>query len=324
MHSVNRRSAIALIAAGLGAVSTSTRAQSAPGFPGRPIRMVSGGVVGGSSDVLGRTIGEHMFRASGQPFVMDAKPGANQALAIKEVARASPDGHTLLIATTGFTLNLLRSPAPYKSEELAPVAHLAYLPTVLAVSSTLGVETLDQFLAVVRASPGKYSYGTPGVASAPHVNAELLSVRERLKLVHIPYKGEAALVTDLVSGDIAATWATLAILTPLAKAGKVKLIAVTGDARLPAAPGIPTSTELGHPMLTGYFGLWTTGGTPVSVIRQLSEEVMRIVRIPAVAQSITQMGAVPVGAGSDAFSALLQSELRRWKDAAAATGIQFV
>lgn len=268
-------------------------------------------------------IGEHLFRASGQPFVMESKPGANQAIAIKEVARATPDGHTLLVATTGFTLNLLRDPPPYSAEEFAPVAQLASLPTFFAVSSTLDVQTFDQFVALVRRNPGKYSYGTPGVASAPHFNGELLSRRENLKFVHIPYQGEAAVVTDLVSGDIAATWATLTILTPLVQAGKVKLLAVTGDKRVPAAPQVPTSVEIGYPMLTGYTGMFTTSRTPASVVRQLSEEVTRIVKMPAVSESIgTRLGAIPIGADSDSFGALLRSELQRWKDAAATTGIQ--
>lgn len=319
----NRRQALAYIASIIGAAGTpSSWAQSAPQYPVRPVKMITGGSVGGTSDLMGRVIGERFAKAWGQPCVSEARPGANQSIAIKAVATDAPDGHALFLGTTAYTLNLaLRKDAIYGPRDLIPLSHLATAPTVLAVSANLGVETLDQFLKLIRAEPGKYSYGSTGTGSAPHVNGEMLSLSTKSRLIHVPYKGESALVTDLVAGTIAAAYGTAQLMGPLAKAGKLKLLTVTGDKRLPALPDVPHSVELGQPMLTGYWGLWTTAGTPAATVRKIADETRRVIAIPEVAQQIVGMGFIPIGSGSEEFSTFLDAEFKRWKSAADATNI---
>ena len=318
-HTPNRRQAVAAIASIMGAAgSPVTWAQSASSYPNRPVKMITGGTVGGTSDLLGRLIGDRLGKAWGQPCVSEARPGANQAIAIKAVATAPPDGLSLLLATTAYTLNLaLRPDVTYGPHDLAPISHVASAPTILVVPASLGVDTFDQFLKLVRASPsGKFSYGSTGVGSAPHFNGELLNLNEKINLVHVPYKGESALVTDLVAGTLAAAWGTAQLMGPLAIAGKIKMLAVTGDKRLPTLPEVPHSVEIGHPMLTGYWGLWTTAGTPAAIVRKIAEETRRAIAVPEVAQQMIAMGFIPVGSGPEEFSTYLDAEFKRWKTVA--------
>jgi len=319
----NRREAIAAIASIIGATSTpSAWAQPASHYPSRPVKMITGGSAGGTSDLLGRVVGERFAKAWGQPCVSEARPGANQAIAIKAVATDVPDGHSLFLGTTAYTLNLaLRKDAIYGPNDLVPLSHLATAPTVLTVPASLGVDTLDQFLKLIRAEPGKFSYGSTGTGSAPHVNGEMLSLSTKSRLIHVPYKGESALITDLVAGTLAAAYGSAQIMGPLAKAGKLKLLAVTGDKRLPALPDVPSSAELGHPMLTGYWGLWTMAGTPTATVRKIADETRRVIAIPEVSQQIIGMGFLPIGSGPEEFAAFLELEFKRWKAAADATNI---
>lgn len=324
MQMPTRRQALAALASMTGAASApAVWAQSAARYPSRAVKMITGGSVGGTSDLMGRLIGERLAKAWGQPCVSEARPGANQAIAMKAVASAAPDGHALLVATTAYTLNLALRPDPgFRESELAPISHLATAPTVLVVSSSLGVETMEQFLKLVHASPsGKFSYGSTGIGSAPNFNGELLNLNQKFNIVHVPYKGESALVTDLIAGTLSATWGTAQLMGPLAKAGKVKILAVTGDKRLPALPDVPTSVEVGHPMLTGYWGMWTTGGTPAPIVRKIVDETRRTIAMPDVAQQIISMGFLPIGSGPEEFSSFLDAEFKRWKSVADAAKI---
>jgi len=291
-------------------------------YPSRPIRIIIGAPAGGAGDQMARMMGDEMTRAWGQPSIVESKPGANQAIGMSAVAKAAPDGYTLFAGSTAYTLNLaLRKDAGYGSNDLIPVCHLANTPVVMVVPAHLKVETMEQFVALARSQQGKLGFGSTGVGSAPHFNGAMLNLQAGTNLIHVPYKGESALLTDLIAGELSTAWITFGTALPLLKAGKLKVISVSGDTRLPAMPSLPTSTEAGYPLLSGYFGFWTTAGTPPAVVEKLSREMARFTKSTEVSRRLVEFGFAPVGGTSEQFKGFLAEEFKRWKAASVATGI---
>lgn len=297
-------------------------AQDAP-YPSRPIRIIIGAPAGGSADLLARLLGERLTRAWGQPVVVDSRPGANQAIGIVAVGKAAPDGYTLFLGSTAYTTNLaLRDDANYGPNDHVPISYVAAAPHVIVAPSNLKVDTLQQFLALARAQRGKFTFGSSGVGSVPHYNGELLNVHAKTNLIHVPYKGDTAMVSDLITGEITLGFLGLGAVASLAKAGRVKIIGVTGDRRMTALPAVPTAAEAGFPLIAGYLGVLGTAGTPSSVVEKLSTELAKIAKMPDVAQKIEEWGFSAVGGTSEEFKTHLAQEFLRWKAAAAATGIK--
>lgn len=271
---------------------------------------------------MARMMGEEMTRAWGQPYIVESKPGANQAIGMTAVAKAAPDGYTLFAGSTAYTLNLaLRKDAGYGPDDLVPICHLANTPVVMVVPAQLKVETMEQFVELARTQQGKLSFGSTGVGSAPHFNGAMLNLQAGTKLIHVPYKGESALLTDLMAGELSTAWITFGTALPLVKAGRIKVLSVSGDTRLPAMVSVPTSTEAGYPLLSGYFGFWATAGTPPAVVEKLSKGMASFTRSPDVSRRLIEFGFAPVGGTSEEFKTFLAQEFKRWKAASVATGI---
>lgn len=296
-------------------------AQDAGKYPSRPLTIIIGAAPGGAADNVARTLGQRLTQALGQPHIVESKPGANQAIAMQAVAKAPPDGYTMFLGSTAYTLNLLRKDPPYRANDLKPLLHIGGSPAVMSVPVGLKVNTLEQFLQHARANPGKISYGTSGAGSGPHFAAEMLNVQAKLNMTHVPYRGEAAQLADLVSGEITAGFGSVGAMLPLVKAGRLRMIAVTGNTRLTAVPQVPTFDELGYQLPSGYFGIWLPAGTPAPIMKKLGDELVRIMHVPEVRQRIDELGVTPVGAGPDEFGKFLENEFRRWSAAAEATKI---
>ena len=281
-----------LAAALLAASSAIASAQnSPPPYPTKPLKFIVPFPPGGTLDILARTISNELGPALGQSVVVENRPGASGMIGAEAVARAAPDGHTLLIASNTFaTLPALRSDLPIDLwKDLASVIELGSTPTPITVHPSFPARTLPEFVAEAKKSSGGVSYNSPGIASAPHLGGELFARAAGIPMVHVPYRGTQPAVNDLVAGHIKVMMAPLNAVLPFIADGRLFAIALTDGARTSYLPSVPTLRELGltsMPPVTSWFGVHTTGGTPAAVIVRLNTEIARIMRLPAVNESL--------------------------------------
>lgn len=291
-------------------------AQSAPAaWPGKPVRIVVGFSAGGPTDVVARAFADHAARQLGQPVIVDNKPGANTILAAEAVASAPADGYTLLLGATNHTM----IPALYASrvkfdavKSFAPVCMLAVSPTVLAVGPAMPVKTLAAFLQQVKAEPGKRTYATPGSGSSGHFASAHFTRLTGTSMNHIPYKGAAQAVTDLIGGQVDSSFATLGSVLPQVQSGKLTALAVAAPQRSPLLPNVPTFEEAG---VKGYsadawYGLLAPAGTPPAVLAALERVSQDFTRAPATVEKLRGMGMEAQGHCGAPFAAQLQREVR--------------
>ncbi len=294
-------------------------------FPARPLKIVVPATAGGTTDIVARTLAEKMAAGLGQPVTVENKLGANGIVAVRAVAGAPADGYTLLLIHTAYTQNLaLRNDHPYNLSELVPLVLLGRSGTVLVVPSSLGVNTLKEFVEYVRARPGKLSYGSFGVASTAHIYGEMLKTTANIQLEHVPYKGETAALNDVLSGQIVATWGSAGTFEPHVKAGKLKILAITGPGRMPQYPDIPSFVELGYPTfdLAGWNGVFVPKATPPAVVERLTSEVSKGLQTPEVTGKLIGFGFQTVGTQGPAFAQFLEADVKKWSDVAKANKIQ--
>jgi tripartite-type tricarboxylate transporter receptor subunit TctC len=295
-------------------------------YPTKPIRLIVPFAAGGANDIVARLIQPGLEKALGQPVIVDNRPAASGTVGTDAVAKAEPDGHTLLMAFTTHTVNpAVNSRLPYDTErDLAPVIMIGKNPLLFIVNDKVPAKTLGEFAALARANPGKLNYATPGAASQAHLLVALWSKLAGVELQHIPYRGGAPAVLGTVAGD-----AQLTVMSPLAslaqiQAGTLRVLAVGGLERDPALPNVPTIAESGWPGFEAmaWIGLFTTAGTPKPVIERLNSEVSRIIREPEMAKKLAEQGVTRVGGTPDEFGAFVSRELKRWRDAAQAAGVK--
>ncbi len=295
-------------------------------FPVRPIKIIVLGAPGGLSDLYARLVGDRLATALGQPVIMDYRPGAGGIIATQLLMSAPADGYTLMLGYSGLTQNLaFRSDKLYTLKDFAPISQVTFTHTGFFVSASLGVTTLAQFAALVKASPKKYSYGTFGIASTGHIAAEMLSKTAGLEMIHVPYKGETPGLNDLLGGQISAfPGGGLGSFMPHVKSGRLRVLAVAGDKRAAVAADAPTFAEAGFPEagFTTWAGFLAPAQTPKAIVLKLSEEISRIVKLPEVSAKIEEYGASPVGSTSDAFANFIDADLKRWILVANTTGIK--
>jgi tripartite-type tricarboxylate transporter receptor subunit TctC len=313
----NAHTAARLVAgAALLAVAATAVAQSAPAaWPAKPVRIVVGFSAGGPTDVVARAFADHAGRQLGQPVIVDNKPGANTILAAEAVASAPADGYTLLLGATNHTM----IPALYSSrvkfdvlKSFAPVCTLALSPTVLAVGPAMPVKTLAAFLQQVKAEPGKRTYATPGSGSSGHFASAHFTRLTGTRMNHIPYKGAAQAVTDLMGGQVDSSFATLGSVLPQLQSGKLTALAVAAPQRSPLLPNVPTFEEAG---VKGYsadawYGLLAPAGTPPAVLATLERVAQEFVRAPATVDKLRGLGMEAQGSCGAPFAAQLQREVR--------------
>ncbi len=313
------------VAAALLAPAMTVRAQET--FPSRPVRIVVPYAPGGSTDILARMVAERIAPDLGQPVVVENRPGGGAVIGSELVARAAPDGHTLLMATNGsHAINVgLFQNLPYDPvRDFAPVTMVASVPLVLVVPSATPVTTVAALIEYVRARPQQSSFGSAGNGASGHLAGEMFRSMAGLDMVHVPYRGDGPALTDLIGGRLSMSFANLPAAIGHVRAGTLRALAVTTATRSSALPDVPTMAEAGMPgfEVNPWYGLMAPAGTPAPRIARLQALVTAALAQPAVREQLSRLGAEAVGSTPEAFAAALQADIARYVQAARAANIQ--
>jgi tripartite-type tricarboxylate transporter receptor subunit TctC len=295
-------------------------------YPVRPVRIVVPSPPGGGTDIVARVLAQHFSKALGQPFFVENKPGAGNMIGIEFVARAPADGYTLLFVASTLALNsVLYKKVPYDPvRDFTPITLAATAPNVLIVNTALPAQSLAEFIALAKKKPGAMSYGTPGIGTSPHLSMELLKSLAGIDVQHVPYRGTAAAVTDVIGGQIAATFANALTAKPQVDGGRVRALAVSGPRRIEAFPAVPPVAEAGVPGYEAmqWYGMVAPAGTPAPVVARLNAEAVKALHSDDMKEKLAVDGAQPVGSSPAEFGALIASELEKWTRVARAAGIE--
>ena len=318
--SVNRRhfsTGLAALGASLAWPHGQALAQaSGHAWPAKPIRIIVPYPPGGFTDVTARLIAQKLQERFGQPFIVDNKPGANSLIGVDAMAKAPADGYTFAVVIAAYAANTSLYPKlPYDpAKDIAAVSLIGLSPLVAAVSNDAPFKSAAELVAYARANPGKVSFGSSGNGSAAHLSTELLKSLTGSYMVHIPYRGAAAALTDLMGGQIHLFLDAASGLINPGKSGRVRLIGVASDKRLPALPDVPTFIEQGVKGFTGstWAGLLAPAGTPADIIKKVADEVAAIVRTDDMRLKLEAMGTVPVGSTAAEFTSFIASETAKW------------
>ncbi len=300
-------------------------AQDAPHYPNRPIRLIVPFAPGGGLDISARLIGHKLTEKWGQNVVVDSRPGAATIVGTEIASKAAPDGHTVLMITTTFAINPgLYAKLPYDpGKDFVPVTQLNSQPNVVVVAPNFAGKSVKDLIAAAKAKPGELTFASPGAGSAPHLAAEMFQRAAGVSLIHVPYKGIPAAVTDVIGGRITMLFTTTISAAPHIKSGKLRAVAITSAKRQPSMPDLPTVGET----LPGYRaeafqGMLVPAGVAVAVVNKLSVEVARIVKLADVAQRFELDGAEGVGSSPAEFAAFLQAEMQKWRKVIGEAGIK--
>lgn len=317
------------IAAAVSTLALGAAAQTSD-YPNRPIRMVVPFTPGGSTDILARTMGEQLTRAWGQPVIIENLPGAGGSLGADKVAKAAPDGYTLLMGHIG-TLAVTPSiypRLPYDPvKSFAPVAWVARVPNVLVVHPSVPARSVRELVQHGKAHPGKLNYGSGGNGSAAHIATEFFKLRSDTDIVHVPYKGTAPAVTDAVSGQIQVLLTGAPAVMPMVKAGKLVALAVSSPQRLQGFPELPTIAESGLPDLAGFeadqwYGIVAPAGTPETIVRKLNGQINASLNSQEILSRLQSEGAIPTPYPPEVFGKLIEAEIARWRPVVQRAGLR--
>jgi tripartite-type tricarboxylate transporter receptor subunit TctC len=323
VHSLRRLGLIALTAM---SIEFATSQADAQGYPNRPIRMIAPFPAGGLVDVLARAVGEELSKALGQPVIVENKPGAGGNVGADIVAKAEGDGYTLLMTSPGIqSINqFLYKSMPFDPDKaFAPISLVADMSMLVVVHPKTNVKTLAELIAAARANPGKLTFGSAGVGTTGHLGQALLTHVAKINLIHIPYRGAAPSVTDLIAGQIDGVVDNPPTVMSHIRAGTITPLAVAAKERLAVLPDVPTSAEAGLPgwEASSWFGVVAPAATPPDVIRRLHTEIAKAVRQPSMEKFTTQSGARMVGNTPEEFAALIADERRKWGEIIKAANI---
>lgn len=287
---------------------------SAQSFPSKPIKLVVPFTAGSGTDIIARTIGDAMSKGLGQPVIVENKPGAGGTIGAAQVARSDPDGHTILIHSSGHALNPAIYPSlPYDTvKDLTGVTPLAALPNVMVVSPSRGWKTVADVVAAAKAKPGTLNYASAGMGSATHMNAEKFRLQAGIAASHVPFKGTPEAIADVIGGRNDWFFAPLSSALPLIKDGKLQALAVSTSARSPNLPDVPTTVEAGVPGsdYTFWVGMIVPAATPPAVVKRLHDEAVKALATPEVKERMAKLGAEAFTMAPDAFNAYIRSEMQ--------------
>jgi tripartite-type tricarboxylate transporter receptor subunit TctC len=294
-------------------------AANAQAWPAKPIRLVVPFAPGGSSSIVARAVAAEMEKGLGQPIVIDNRPGGGGNVAMQEVARADPDGHTLIIGHIGtLAVNpFMFDNLPFDTNrDFAAVSLLAKVPNVFVVHAEVPAKNLREFVALAKKEPGRLYYGSAGNGSAGHLAMEYLKLVAGIDIVHVPYKGTGPNLIDLVAGRTQATSAGTPPLLPHVKSGKLRVIAVGSAERLSILPEVPTVGEQGYPGFetTQWYGLNAPGRTPAPIVKRLADEAAKAAKLPSVAERFAVDSAEAVGSTPEEYAQFIAREQARWGD----------
>jgi len=301
---------------------------SAQAWPNKPIRLVIPFPAGGATDIVGRTMAQKLSTALGQQVVVDNKPGAGGSIGADIVAKAPPDGYTLLMATSStHSIGPALNPRlPYDAfKDFAPLGHVANAPSVLVVGDRFPAKTAQELIALIKKSPGQYNFGSSGIGTYPHLAAEMFKWRAGgLFVVHIPYRGTGLVIGDMMGGQITFLMDSVVSAQPHIKDGRVRALAVSGVRRSTALPGVPTFAEVGVPGMdfSNWFGLFAPAGTPPEIVARLNREINAALSAPDVIERMDRVGAEPVTGTPEQFAKTYRDEFTSWKAVIQRAGIK--
>jgi len=289
---------------------------AAQDFPNKPIKLIVPFPPGGPNDIIARTVGQKMSEILKQPVLIDNRGGQGGVLGTDVVAKAPPDGYTIAIASAGA---LAISPSMEKVaydtlKDLAPVTLVATVPEMLVVAPSVPANNMAELVALAKSQPGKLNFASSGPGSLPHLAGELFKLTAKIDIVHVPYRGAAPAVTDLLAGQVQMVFLDLPVLLPQVKAGKLKPIALGALKRVPSAPDVPTTTEAGMPSLQteNWYGMVAPGKTPPQIVAIIHKAAVEAMKDPAVIEKLSSQGATLVGDSPEHFRAFIDSEIKKW------------
>ena len=313
--------AVAVIAS---ATPLHTLAQGA--YPSRPVRIIAPTAPGGGNDVVSRLLAQGLSERLGRPVLVENRAGAGTVIGSEVVAKAAPDGHTLLMAVAAFTIN----PATYKKmpfdtlRDFTPITQALFVPNLMVVHPSLPVRSVKDLIALAKARPGQLSYSSGGQGTNSHMAAELFASMAGIRLLHVPYKGSTPAMIDLIAGNVTMQTTSASSLIPHVRAGRLRALGVSSAQRIAIAPDIPTIIEAGLPgyETSQWSGLLAPAGTPREIITRLHKETVAVLRTPVAMEHLARDGSVVVAGTPEQFAELLSSEVAKWAKVAKAAGIQ--
>ena len=283
---------------------------------GRPVRLVVPSAPGGSNDIISRFLADKVGPRIGQTVIIENKPGAGGVIGMDLVAKAAPDGNTLLFFSTSITTNVAAGKKlPFDIyKDLSPVGGVAAGPFVVTVATNVLANNLREFLELARARPGTVTYASAGVGGLNHIGTELLAAVAKVRLLHVPYKGMAPALTDMMGGQVQMALPSLASLTPFLKNGRLKALAITSPERFPTVPDLPTAGESGLPRFTleVWWGLMTAARTPAEVVRRFNAEMNAVLTTAEARDKLAADGIRPIPGSPEDFGTLLRNDINRW------------
>lgn len=322
------RSTIKLITAGLtlSALALGTLPGAAAGYPDHPVKIVVPFAPAGPTDVMARLIAQKLSDSLKQQFYIENHPGAGGNIGMTQVAKSPPDGYTILVASSSYVVNpSLYAKNPYDPfKDFAPVTLAAASPNILVVHSDFPAKSVKDLVDLIKKNPGKYNYAMPGTGTTPHLAGELFKLTAKINIVHVPYRGAAPAVNDLLAQQVQMVFLDLPVLLPQIKAGKLKPIAVGAPQRVPSAPDVPTTAEAGMPNLLteNWYGMVAPAKTPPNIVAVLNKAAVEAMKDPAVIEKLSSQGAILSGDSPEHFAAFIDSEIKKWAKVIKDAGVQ--
>lgn len=314
---ITRRRFNAYLAAGSAAIVAAPFVRAQTAWPNKPVRFIVPYTPGGFTDNMARIVAQQLTTRIGQQVIIENKPGAGSLLGVDAVAKSAPDGYTFGVVIAAYAANMTLYPKrAYEEKDLQPVSLIGVSPLVGAVNKDLPYKNAQQLISYARANPGKISYGSSGNGSAVHLSTELLKMLTKTYMLHIPYRGAAPALADLIGGHIQLFLDAASGLIQPIKTGKVQAIGVASDTRLPALPDVPTFVEQGITGFTGstWAGILAPTGTPPDIVKRLSSEVAQIVKLPETIKTFENMGVFASGSTPEEFGRFISAEIKKWGD----------
>jgi tripartite-type tricarboxylate transporter receptor subunit TctC len=309
----------------LGTAPGSATAQD-PSYPTRPVRIIVAFPVGGLLDTVSRIVGDKLTVVLGQQFIIESRPGAGGTLATAAVARAEPDGYTLMMINDNHAVNpSVFKNIPYDSvKDFAPIGFVGSAPMALSANARLAVRSVQDLVELTRQQPGKISYASVGIGSASHLAGELFAAKAGVRMLHVPFRGGAPAINDLVAGHVDTMFVTAVVGGQHMKTGALTPLALAAAARFETLPEVPTMAEAGYPLEAAYwFGLAAPAGTPPAVLAKLEAALAEVLAMPDLRKRMTEMGAVVTPLGSRQFGDYIRAEMAKWADVIAQNNIRF-
>ncbi|MBP0624885.1 Bug family tripartite tricarboxylate transporter substrate binding protein [Cupriavidus consociatus] len=311
-----RRALLALCLAAAPLLAPAAHAQASGSWPARPVTIILPFTPGGGTDIATRLVAQRLSQLWGQPVLVDNRPGAAGNVGLELASRARPDGYTLVAGNVGTqSINpTLYTKLSYDPNRLVPITEMAELPFVLVVTPRLPARTAKELVTLAKGQPGKLSFASSGTGGSPHLSGEIFKAATGTDLLHVPYKGGGAAMTDLMAGNVDMLFASVLETAGHVKAGKLRALAVTGTVRSPALPDVPTLAQAG---ITGaesgsWVGLLAPAGTPKDIVDKIAASVKQVVALPEVRQQLVEQGAIPVGSTPQQFTELIATDRKRY------------